>query len=381
MRWGLRLYRWARSTVVDWKPCFGVSIAYSLTMGERGRVVVTRDGRRQFLYIKTVSSLPVRLEYGPSVLDSLFELHDAYEHWIETSARSDWIISADFDHKILIWYGPQELSWIYETRADLTSLIVPAWPGWEVRVAYHGLDSVAEELALPVEPMQVRHADAQAVLAELGASLKRDLSGEDTFLITVASEGIESFLVGDSYMLCEYGLPFLDPAQIVELLTPCASAQFIEVTPNAGLHIDMDSRTVLYWSGYLARRNAEVAQLVSSDGYQRAHLEGELSAQLALIDSLIETAFTRERSQRLRQLANRRLWGLEVDALQTAWFRSSSREEPLESEWPIDPALFRARLEDSLAQTLGTGVEELAQTPVVEGRTAREFVADVSGSR
>lgn len=79
-------------------------------MGERGRAVIVKDGKHHDHYIKTASALPVRLEYGPSVLNALHDWDREEDHWIEADSLADWAIVADFDSKILLFCGPQDWS-------------------------------------------------------------------------------------------------------------------------------------------------------------------------------------------------------------------------------------------------------------------------------
>lgn len=344
-------------------------------MGERGRAVVVQDGETRYHYIKTSSSLPVRLEYGPAVLDSLHEWDREEDYWIEADTWSEWAIAADFDRKQLVFYGPQDWSWSFEYREDRIAMIAPAWPGWTVVSADHGIDSIAEFLGLPMPLLGGMAPDSEKTRELFRTSVGQELTYEDSYLITTTQGGEERAFAGTSWGLVREWLPFVEASEVLAVASSATSSFYMAVTPNAGAHIDADSGKFYHWSGYVSRPNPEIDLAGSKDGFDRIHVPVGLSAHLKLLSLPPETSFSRDRTQRITSVAIGMLWGLEVEARKRAWPYGGTPVEPQPTDWPVDPAEARNRIEVSLAAVLGsTAPRELRAVLLGRQGTPREYI-------
>lgn len=345
-------------------------------MGERGRAVIVRDGKHHYHYIKTSTSLPVRLEYGPSVLDSIDDWDREEDYWIEADSWSDWAVVADFDRKLLLFYGPQGWSWNFELREDRLALIVPAWPGWEVRVAFHTIDSIAEELSLPLPPRNAAAPSPPKVSEEFSRTINIEPEVEDSFLITTFVNGQERVFMGTSWFLVNGWMPFVAPNEVFEAANSATNTSYMSVTPNGGAHLDADSGKFFYWLGYLSRRNSAIEAVGRKEGFERIYLPGGLPAHLDLLESSFETSFTRDRHERLVARAGEMLWSLEVEARKRArgFGMEGEQPEPDESDWAVDPVAAKEQLESSLAAALQVDTCALPEVPIAWGQTPREHV-------
>ena len=252
-------------------------------------------------------------------------------------------------------------------------------------MAFHTLDSIADQLSLPLPPRKGFAPLAQKVSEEFKSSIETEPEVEDSFLIATCVAGQERILTGTSWFLVNEWMPFVAPNEVLKGANSGTTTSYMNVTPNGGAHHDADSGKLFYWSGCLARRNSAIETVGRNDGFERIHLTGGLSAHLDLLATSFETSFARDRHQRLAARATVMLWSLEVEARKRAWgFYEGERPEPAASDWALDAGVARQTLESSLAVALEVEAFTLPEELIVRGQTPREYVdhlAAVYGKR
>lgn len=213
-------------------------------MGQRANLIVVRNGSYQLYYSHwCANTLSRDLFWGPEETLSFIEGQQPAEGWLDDRWAEGGVIM-DIDHKVLLWYGGEDIMYDVPLRRQLFTLMQPLWSGWELRWAKAGIVDMATYLNYPLE--NVRSVE---YTADFTSVIEPEPTGG--FIRMIASI---VFPDGELriFPLCgtfdEYVLA--GPSSFIQALSPASGlqvAEWSEEFPDQGFHLDTRRRTLDIW--------------------------------------------------------------------------------------------------------------------------------------
>jgi hypothetical protein len=118
-------------------------------MGSRANYVVIERGARELYYSHwTADTLARDLFWGPQWGLPFIRQQERTQAWLD-DVWCEGAALADLDHKVLLFFGGDDVKYDVLLRRLYLSLLRSVWVGWDVRWAHQGLLDVVDHLGLP----------------------------------------------------------------------------------------------------------------------------------------------------------------------------------------------------------------------------------------
>ncbi|WGU96326.1 hypothetical protein QJQ58_08845 [Paenibacillus dendritiformis] len=216
-------------------------------MGQRANLIVVRNGSYQLYYSHwCANTLPRDLFWGPEETLAFMESQQPVEEWLDDRWAEGGAIM-DIDHKVLLWYGGEDIMYDVHLRRQLFALMQTLWSGWELRWAKAGIVDMAKYLNYPLE-----HVRSVEYAADLTSVIEPEPKGGFIRMISsiVFPDG-ELRIFPLSGTFDEYVLA--GPSSLIQALHPTLGqrqlqvAEWSEEFPDQGFHLDTRRRTLDIW--------------------------------------------------------------------------------------------------------------------------------------
>jgi len=245
-------------------------------MGQRANLVIVRNGDWQLYYDHWCANrLDVELFWGPELAADFIEQRDPLED------RNDWLDEVwceggavlDEDHRVLVWFGGEDIMDDVPLRRAFLSLMEMQWPGWEINWATGGIIELGAYVNIPAEELLVDNK------AEYGFQVLTDYPEDNRTLLTLRQnkQTLAGRVSGDREAL-RMGFTEVTKLQSFPLQ---ANLVWTGDMPVGGLHIDIDDHALCYW---LADRSAGIEERVqrSWQGWRTKCLRDQFEEQLRI---------------------------------------------------------------------------------------------------
>lgn len=220
-------------------------------MGQRANLVVVVRGKRTLYYDHWCANrLDVELFWGPRLaLDFVAQLGPVAEPdgWLDTRWCEGAVV-LDFDRSVLTWFGGEDMIYDVPLRRAHHELMSQQWRGWEIRWAYEGILSIADELALPREQFRARPEDSARPHDDTPRPLTFNQSfPEDNLTATSVRLDDGTLLVG---RLCGDDDALRVGPALIDVLIANGSIEPLRWEgefPQGGVHVDCARRRLDTW--------------------------------------------------------------------------------------------------------------------------------------
>lgn len=215
-------------------------------MGQRANLILVRDGEYKLYYSHwCANTLDCDLFWGPEETQAFIERQEPTEEWLDDRWSEGGVIM-DFDQKILLWYGGEDIMYDIPLRRKLFALMQPLWNGWELRWANAGIVDMAKYLNFPLD--QVRTVEYST---KLETSIRPQPIGG--FIRTIASIVLPNgelriFPLHEDFHKC-----LLKGPSVIQLFDlewgqkELRVAEWCEDFPDQGFHLDTRLKTLDIW--------------------------------------------------------------------------------------------------------------------------------------
>ncbi|MEV6394368.1 hypothetical protein AB0M39_06215 [Streptomyces sp. NPDC051907] len=211
-------------------------------MAERARYAILRDGVWRQHYNRWGGPyLAVDVLEGPDGFSRFAAAHEqvGMRDWMD-DVQCEAAAVVDHDARVLLLFTWHLEDW--DEREALFSMLAGAWPGWQVRWAYDGLEDV-------VAYAGVERGLVRSDLALRGGYAPLQPADPDepdvTLAVTVAyRDGTRGHLVAGENVQDVLG----HGPRVVSYLLPDTRARAAPRIPYGGVHIDVPARVVAAWT-------------------------------------------------------------------------------------------------------------------------------------
>lgn len=128
-------------------------------MGQRANLIVVRDGDAKLYYDHWCANrLDAELFWGPELALEFIEARApvSFDDGLLDEVWCEGAVVIDFDKKLLLWYGGEDLLFDVPLRDAYLDLLKGTWASWEVRWASGDIFDIGSYLDLPAERFAVR---------------------------------------------------------------------------------------------------------------------------------------------------------------------------------------------------------------------------------
>jgi hypothetical protein len=220
-------------------------------MGQRANLILIEGGRHTVYYAHwRANTLPRDLFWGPVNAATFIRAQRLIEEgglldqiWAEGGAV------LDCDHKVLLLFGGDDLSYDVPLRRAYLRLMDVVWQGWEGRWAHEGAVDVAEYIGRPRD--DVLSASASADVTEPDLSPPEERGWVNTVGSVRFPDGrlkLFPMEMSDGHEVLLAGPTLIDVAAKAPGVERLYSAEWTNDFPGAGFHIDVLRRTVEFWT-------------------------------------------------------------------------------------------------------------------------------------
>jgi hypothetical protein len=211
-------------------------------VGQRANLVIVRRQDWRLYYDHWCASrLDIELFWGPRLAAAFIEQREP------VSDRDGWLDEVwcegaavlDEDHKVLVWYGGEDIIYDIPRRRAFLDLMRCQWHGWEIRWATGAIVEIGGYVGLPADELLVDKNPGQEF------TIVTEYPEDNDTLLTVRQQG--NCLAGRIYG--DEGALELGPSQLGLLQEAAREPTLVwtENMPIGGVHIDIDSRSLHYW--------------------------------------------------------------------------------------------------------------------------------------
>jgi hypothetical protein len=215
-------------------------------MGQRANLAIVDDGTYELFYSHwCANTLDYDVFWGPEYLERFIRIQVPQDHthgWLD-EIWAEGSVVLDLERKVLLFFGGEDILFGLPLRRVYLTLLRRVWQGWDVRWAHDHITEIAEYLAVPREKVWSGKSND-------GVDACR-APEEPAWTNTIVA-------ISERNNVLFYPLPgFVDRyvdtgPRLIELLAACKSHEslglpFTHDFPS-GLHLDIDTRTVAYWS-------------------------------------------------------------------------------------------------------------------------------------
>ena len=222
-------------------------------MGHRANLVIVENGTADVRFDQWGAlSLPGYLFWGPHSSLAYFRSCDQPENgewldhvWCEGAALMD------LDHKVMMFFGGDELEGHIPQRREYLALMGKMWPGWEIRWAVEGLADIAEYAGMGRDKVIARNEkevlSEENLLAALTGHGEQDENTYAAACLSFKSTDGKLKLFLSEFQSCEAIVGF--GAGLINLCRNQTGIERLNLNcfPASGIHIDEQKKLIEYW--------------------------------------------------------------------------------------------------------------------------------------
>jgi len=217
-------------------------------MGQRANLVIVEKGRYQLFYSHwCANTLPRDLFWGPEYAVAFIRMQREVDEsgWLD-EVWAEGAAVVDLDRQVLLLFGGESVLNDVPFRRVYLEFLSRVWQGWDVCWAYEGIAAIADYVGQPrTKVLSTRTEEAVCSLAPPEERSWTDIVAS----IQWTADQIRLYpLAGDpeAYLLC--GPSLLHAPEADCGLEQIPLDEWAEAFPTGGIHIEVPSQTVQFWT-------------------------------------------------------------------------------------------------------------------------------------